>query len=151
MVKKKKKKIHLHCGRPGFDPWVGNIPWRRKWLLTPVLSGEFYRQRYLAGCSPWGHRAGHDWATFTLYISSIFQFCLQFIWLLGLLFMKSLKHGSWSFSHYFGNVTFSNSITLLKEMTHIGLHSTLLNYEWFLRLHTSSFSYYLWRESPVTE
>ena len=19
------------CGRPGFDPWVGKIPWRRKW------------------------------------------------------------------------------------------------------------------------
>ena len=22
---------------PGFDPWVGKIPWRRKWLPTPVL------------------------------------------------------------------------------------------------------------------
>ena len=20
----------LQCGRPGFDPWVGQIPWRRK-------------------------------------------------------------------------------------------------------------------------
>ena len=20
----------LQCGRPGFDPWVGKIPWRRK-------------------------------------------------------------------------------------------------------------------------
>ena len=20
-----------------FDPWVGKIPWRRKWLPTPVL------------------------------------------------------------------------------------------------------------------
>ena len=19
------------CRRPGFDPWVGKIPWRRKW------------------------------------------------------------------------------------------------------------------------
>ena len=25
------------CGRPGFDPWVGKIPWRRKWQPTPVL------------------------------------------------------------------------------------------------------------------
>jgi len=23
------KRIHLYCGRPGFDPWVGKIPWRR--------------------------------------------------------------------------------------------------------------------------
>ena len=25
------------CGRHGFDAWVGKIPWRRKWLLTPVF------------------------------------------------------------------------------------------------------------------
>ena len=23
--------------RPGFDHWVGKIPWRRKWQPTPVL------------------------------------------------------------------------------------------------------------------
>ena len=23
--------------RPGFDPWVGKIPWRRKWQATPVF------------------------------------------------------------------------------------------------------------------
>ena len=28
---------------PGFDPWVGKIPWRREWLPTPVfLPGEFH-------------------------------------------------------------------------------------------------------------
>jgi len=33
-------------------PWVGKIPWRREWLLTPVfLPGEFYEQRRLAGYS----------------------------------------------------------------------------------------------------
>ena len=37
------------------DPWVGKIPWRRKWLPTPVfLPGEFYRQKSLTGNSPWG-------------------------------------------------------------------------------------------------
>ena len=31
---------------PGFDPWVGKIPWRSEWLPTPVfLSGEFHGQR----------------------------------------------------------------------------------------------------------
>ena len=43
--------------RPGFNPWVGKIPWRREWLPTPVsLPGEFHGQRSLAGCSPWGHK-----------------------------------------------------------------------------------------------
>ena len=27
----------LQCGRPGFDPWVWKIPWRRTWQSTPVL------------------------------------------------------------------------------------------------------------------
>ena len=26
--------------RPGFDPWVGKIPWRRAWQPTPVSSPE---------------------------------------------------------------------------------------------------------------
>ena len=38
-------------------PWVGNIPWRSKWLPTPVLwPGESHGQRSLAGYSPWGLR-----------------------------------------------------------------------------------------------
>ena len=45
----------LQCRRPGFDPWVGKIPWRKKWLPTPVFwSGEFRGQRSLAGYSLWG-------------------------------------------------------------------------------------------------
>ena len=44
------KKIHLQCRRPVFNPWVGEIPWRREWLLTPVfLPGEFHVLRSLAG------------------------------------------------------------------------------------------------------
>ena len=43
------------CGRPGFDSWVGKIPWRRKWQPTLVfLPGESHRQRSLAAYSPWG-------------------------------------------------------------------------------------------------
>ena len=41
--------------RHEFDPWVGKIPWRRKWQPTPVfLFGEFHGQRSLAGCSSQG-------------------------------------------------------------------------------------------------
>ena len=37
------------------DPWVQNIPWRRKWLPTPLfLPGEFQGQRCLMGYNPWG-------------------------------------------------------------------------------------------------
>ena len=32
--------------RCGFPPWVGTIPWRRKWQPSPVLlPGEFHGQR----------------------------------------------------------------------------------------------------------
>ena len=30
-------RICLQCGTPGFDPWVGKIPWRRERLPTPVF------------------------------------------------------------------------------------------------------------------
>ena len=44
------------CKRQGFDPWVGKIPWSRKWQPTPVfLRGKFHGERSLAGYSPWGH------------------------------------------------------------------------------------------------
>ena len=49
-------RICLQCGRPGFDPWVGKIPWRRERLSTPVFwPGEFHGLYSL-----WGHRVGHD-------------------------------------------------------------------------------------------
>ena len=43
--------------RPGFDPWVLKIPWRKKWQPTPVLlPGKFHGQKSLVGCSPWDHK-----------------------------------------------------------------------------------------------
>ena len=57
-------RIHLQCGRPRFDPWVGEIPWRRERLPTPVFwPGGFRGQRSLVSYSPWGCRVGHDWVT----------------------------------------------------------------------------------------
>ena len=46
--------ICLKCGRPGFDPWVGKILWRRKWQPTPVLLPGKFHGRNLVGYSPWG-------------------------------------------------------------------------------------------------
>ena len=50
------------CRRPGFDPWVRKIPWRRKWQPSPVfLPGESHGQRSLEGYSPWGRKSfRHD-------------------------------------------------------------------------------------------
>ena len=40
----------------GFNPWVGEIPWRKKWQPTPVfLPGKSHGWRSLAGYSPKGH------------------------------------------------------------------------------------------------
>jgi len=47
------QEICMQCGRPGFNPWVRKIPWRRKWQLTQVFfSGESHGQRSLAGFCP---------------------------------------------------------------------------------------------------
>ena len=51
------KESTCQCRRPGFDPWVRKIPWRRKWQPTPVfLPGESPRQKSLVGYSPRGHK-----------------------------------------------------------------------------------------------
>ena len=43
--------------KTGFDPWVGKIPWRRKWQPTPVfLRGESHGLKSLAGYSPRDHK-----------------------------------------------------------------------------------------------
>ena len=40
--------------RCSFDPWVGKIPWRRKWQPTPVfLLEKSHGQRRQAGYSLW--------------------------------------------------------------------------------------------------
>ena len=49
------KESACQCRRPkrcGFDPWVGKIPWSRKWQPAPVfLPNNFYGQRSLVVCS----------------------------------------------------------------------------------------------------
>ena len=50
--------------RGTFDPWVGNISWRRAWQPTPVfLPGESQGQRSLAGYSPWVAEGAWETAT----------------------------------------------------------------------------------------
>ena len=43
--------------RYGFKPWVGKIPWSRKWQPTPLfLSEKFHGRRSLVGYNPWSHK-----------------------------------------------------------------------------------------------
>ena len=50
-------------GRPGFDPWVGKIPWRRGWQPTLVfLTAKSQGQRSLVG-SMGSQRVRHDQVT----------------------------------------------------------------------------------------
>ena len=41
-------RIRLQCRRPGFDPWIGKIPWRRERLPIPV-----FWPRKFHGLYPW--------------------------------------------------------------------------------------------------
>ena len=43
-----------YCRSPGFDPWVGKNPWRRKWQPTPLfLLGKCHGPQSLVGYCPW--------------------------------------------------------------------------------------------------
>ena len=54
LIQHHSSKVSIFWCSPGFDPWVGKIPWRRKWQSTSVfLPGESHGWRNLVGYSPW--------------------------------------------------------------------------------------------------
>ena len=59
------KESPCQAGDSSLIPWVENIPWRRKWQVTPVfLLGESHGQRSLAAFDTWGRkRVGQHLAT----------------------------------------------------------------------------------------
>ena len=72
-----------NVGRPGFHPWVGKIPWGRKWQPTPVpLPGKSHRQRSLIGYSPWGRKESDttEWLHFTYSSRKGFQQVRMSLW-----------------------------------------------------------------------
>ena len=61
------QRIRLQCRRPGFNPWVGKIPWRRERLSTLVFwPGDFSRLY-----SPWCHKESDttEWYSFSLFVT----------------------------------------------------------------------------------
>ena len=63
------------------DPWVGKIPWRRKWQLTPVfLSGKSHGQRSLVGYSSQSHKESDMTEHYIGYIRHCsFMFALKYL------------------------------------------------------------------------
>ena len=55
----------MQCGIPGFDPWVGKIPWRRKWhTRSSILAWRIPWMEEPGGLQSMGsQRVRHDWAT----------------------------------------------------------------------------------------
>ena len=54
--------------RHGFNPWVGNIPWRKKWQPTPVfLPGESHGRRNLTDDSPCSRKESDTTEQWTLF------------------------------------------------------------------------------------
>ena len=57
--------------RLGFNPWVGRVPWKRKWQPTPAfLPGNSHGQRSLVGLQPMGSQESQtqlsDWTTISI-------------------------------------------------------------------------------------
>ena len=76
------KRIHLQCRRPGFDPWVRKIPWRRERLPTPVFWPGELQGLY----SPWGRKEldTTEWlslALFTVTLQCCVIFCCTAKWI----------------------------------------------------------------------
>ena len=62
-------RIHNLCRRPGFNPWVGKIPWRREWQSTPVfLPGKSPRtEEEPGGLQSMGSQKNQTWLSLSLW------------------------------------------------------------------------------------
>ena len=61
-----------------WETWLGKIPWRSKWLPTPVFwPGEFHGQRSLASYSPWGCKESHMTEHLSFHFTS---YTLKWLW-----------------------------------------------------------------------
>ena len=54
------------------DPWVGKMPWRRKWQPTPVfLPGKSHGQRSLVGYTV--HGVTKSWTRLRAQVCTVFK------------------------------------------------------------------------------
>ena len=75
------QRICLQCVRPGSDPWVGEISWRREWLLMPVFWSEEFYGLY----NPWSRKESDTTEQLSLsyeFSGNTVQFMAEiYIWL----------------------------------------------------------------------
>ena len=70
------KEFACQCSRHRLDPWIGKIPWRRKWQPTAVfLPGKSHGQKGLVGYSSWSRKESD--MTERLTVSLFFFFHLS--------------------------------------------------------------------------
>ena len=101
----------------GFDPWVGKIPWRRKWQPSPVfLPGKSHGQRSLVGYCPLGHKESDTTkglSTHTHHVASVSlnleQFSVLLLWSLTVL--KSAGFSFWKLTLNLGPSNISHDQT----------------------------------------
>ena len=76
--------VCLQCRNPGFDPWVGKIPWRRKWQPTPVLlPRKSHGRRSLVQATVHGvakNQTRLSDFTFTFWILTILIYTVILLW-----------------------------------------------------------------------
>ena len=65
------REVNCECRRRRFDPWVGKIPWRRKWQPTlEFLPGKSHRWKDLAG---YNHGAAKSWTQLSCWTQNSIQ------------------------------------------------------------------------------
>ena len=84
----------MQCRRPGFDPYIGKIPWRMEWQATSVFfPRDSHGQRRLMGYSLWDLKESHYRVTNTFTFTQTtkkFGKCLQEVFSLVFEFSISL-------------------------------------------------------------
>ena len=83
----RRQSICLQCGRPEFDPWVGKIPWRRKWQPTPVLlPRKSHGWRNLVQATVHGVAKSQTWLSDFTYLLTygLVHWCQWYLFLISL-------------------------------------------------------------------
>ena len=97
------------CKRHGFNPWVGKIPWRKKWQSTlySCLGNPMDREAWWATVH--GVAKSHTWFNAALTNNRlnllVFSVALKVIWQVNFLFQTSFfRSSNWKREQYFLNV-----------------------------------------------
>ena len=86
------KEFTCQCKKHRFDPWVGKVPWRRKWQPTSVLLPGKSHGQSLVGYGPWSCKESN----ITEHTQGKTQLCTKTYMWLSLVIMNDF----WFFFHF---------------------------------------------------